>query len=102
MVADCEGVPIMYRNKTDRQLREYIWVKRGEVTKKIKELYDEYNATPRNNYRKTLIFASLVRVTTKHISPCEEQDIKHVEQDVFYPPQLLSSCTTDSQGVFMD
>lgn len=49
MVADCEGVPIMYRNKTDRQLREYIWVKRGEVTKKIKELYDEYNATPRNN-----------------------------------------------------
>ncbi|RIB09448.1 hypothetical protein C2G38_2146544 [Gigaspora rosea] len=46
---DCDGIPIMYRNKTDRQLREYIFVKRGGVTKNIKDLYGEYNATPRNN-----------------------------------------------------
>ncbi|PKK58660.1 hypothetical protein RhiirC2_763265 [Rhizophagus irregularis] len=46
---DCDGVPIMYRNTTDRQLRDHIFVIRGGVKKKISDLYGEYNATPRNN-----------------------------------------------------
>ena len=35
----------MYRNKTGRQLREYIFVKREGTLKIIKDLYDKYNIT---------------------------------------------------------
>ncbi|UZO25092.1 uncharacterized protein OCT59_017375 [Rhizophagus irregularis] len=88
MVADCEGVPIMYRNKTDRQLPI---------------CYEEL---------RTLYFRdrqALVQFCVLQRSPCEEQDIKHVEErkmssirlNCFLRVSSVNS-TTDSQGVFMD
>ncbi len=40
-----DGIPIMYRNKTNRQLHKYIFVKCEGALKMIKDLYDEYNTT---------------------------------------------------------
>ncbi|RGB34553.1 hypothetical protein C1646_668455 [Rhizophagus diaphanus] len=39
---DCFGLPIMYRNKSDIHLRDYLKVERDGVNKSFKQLYGDY------------------------------------------------------------
>ncbi|EXX79970.1 hypothetical protein RirG_000480 [Rhizophagus irregularis DAOM 197198w] len=43
---DCFGLPIMYRNKSDKHLRDYLKVERGGVNKSFKQLYEDYINNP--------------------------------------------------------